>query len=917
MARELTISVKVDGSQAKRELNAVEGELKDVTTEAQTMEKGLKVSTVSIGKVLGTVATGIAALKIGDAAAQAVAATSRIADATARLGIGAEAVQKLEFALTQSGSSLESLAVGLGRMSAVLVDGTKETRSLLQGMGLDLDALRQMKPEEAFIAMAEGIRQIPDPMRQSAAAIDLFGRGGTEMLPAIKAGLVDIGNQAPLMSAAMVQSGDEIGDKMAALHRRIDTLKAQALLPLASFFVETGPESVQIGAAGLLAFMPSMETLVLGIFAAGGPVAALGALKAAALAVGAFFSTTLPALFAGTIAFFTTTLPAAFAATIAFLGPQGLIALAVLALLAIWYFFGDEISAVVSKVYTAIKTWLVDKWGDIKAGVSAALTSVAGYFTGLRDRAVELARLTYEGVKRWLVDQLTAIVQSVKGKIDAVVGYFKGMYDAVVGQSYVPEMVQRIGDEFGTLDARMVAPTNQATSLVQSAFRTMASAVEGLVQNMIAKVSGLLTSWADKFLPSWAAQLVGGLANSALGNLVGRIPGLGGGGLTQLAGGIVPGLLGAGGASSAAASVAGIDAQIAAMSGAGTGGGLGSLGGLLTNPWTIGIAAAIGLGAWGIPKLVNKFRGGEEGTQVNPARDVFLSRFSEFDYMRDANNPAGFYGLAKRLTEVTGEEGGGELFRALNRADTMKEFEAAVFNIEQALANSSTGAIPALQDTEAATASLTTAWTDTEAQLLRVTPVIQDLTASLGTFGAEVEALRDRLGSGGGIPPGVIPFYPVPGDASTGPGLEMVTGPFTDDGRAYIEGVRAGTITPDYRLPTPVEGFATGTMGRFVDFGDGRMAVLHHKEGVVRPGDPVPILNGEGGGRGGDVTVHLGPGAIVVQGADRDGREIAEEIYEGLIDQARRNTKGRRTRLRLALGVSRADPRRPGASPWE
>jgi hypothetical protein len=88
---------------------------------------------------------------------------------------------------------------------------------------------------------------------------------------------------------------------------------------------------------------------------------------------------------------------------------------------------------------------------------------------------------------------------------------------------------------------------------------------------------------------------------------------------------------------------------------------------LATNPFTIAAAGAglLGLGIW----KKGWFRGGEEGTKVNPARDRFLAQFG------------GFQSLASLLTTVTGEPGGGRLFEKLRTADTMKEFTSASQNI--------------------------------------------------------------------------------------------------------------------------------------------------------------------------------------------------------------------------------------------
>lgn len=96
---------------------------------------------------------------------------------------------------------------------------------------------------------------------------------------------------------------------------------------------------------------------------------------------------------------------------------------------------------------------------------------------------------------------------------------------------------------------------------------------------------------------------------------------------------------------------------------------------------TAGIAAGVGLIAWGIMDK-GWFRGGEEGVQVNPARDRFLAQFGPYDYMRDNSNPPGFYGLSNILTILGVHD---RLFPELTNAHTMAAFTQATTDILAAL----------------------------------------------------------------------------------------------------------------------------------------------------------------------------------------------------------------------------------------
>lgn len=569
--RELVITIKADGRQATTELGKVDVATDKTIAKAQKLDKAFAIddakmrrafdalnnakvdeaikrldssyksaeksvvafereqtklnTTFGITKETATkIAGGVTAAMagLGVLSKRAVDQASEIQDAMERMGIkSAESVQRLAYAATLGGASLNSVDIAIKEMAKSLT-GDKAAEQLIEDLGLNLQKLRDGAPDQTFVTLAQAVKGIANPVDQAKAALVLFGRSGTDLLPAIKAGFKEVGDQAPVMSTAVVKAGDDIGDKLQALHQRFDTVTANALLPFAAFFMDTLPTSVQVGAVGLSSFMPSLNTITLGIIAAGGPKAALASLAT-------LFGTTIPTAVAAFVSgagaamvtFFTTTLPAAFGTIIAFLGPQGLIALGLLALAGIWYLFGDKITAVVQKVYGAVKTWLVDKFNSI--------------------------------------------VESVKGKIDAITGFFGEMYDSVVGHSYVPDMVTEIGQWFEKLDDVMVKPTETAASKVQSIFASLlpnlmggfgsggslggslGAGVGGMITGKLFEAGGMLnglansiTKKASDFLGKGIGDMVG-LALPGIGSLLGPLIGKGIGKLGSWVGGLFGG----------------------------------------------------------------------------------------------------------------------------------------------------------------------------------------------------------------------------------------------------------------------------------------------------------------------------------------------------------------------------------------
>ena len=137
----------------------------------------------------------------------------------------------------------------------------------------------------------------------------------------------------------------------------------------------------------------------------------------------------------------------AFTSILTFIGPAGWITLAVIAVAALIYKNWDAIAAATQRLYEAIKTWLVDKFNGLVAGITATIQKVAGAFT-------------------WL-------------------------YNTVVGHSIVPDMIRGIGDEFSRLDRVMVQPVSEATAQVNAHLKLMAAQMRA---NQILNENSLFTT---------------------------------------------------------------------------------------------------------------------------------------------------------------------------------------------------------------------------------------------------------------------------------------------------------------------------------------------------------------------------------------------------------------------------------------
>lgn len=138
------------------------------------------------------------------------------------------------------------------------------------------------------------------------------------------------------------------------------------------------------------------------------------------------------------------------------------------------------------------------------------------------DKIVPIVRNLYVGVKTWLSDKLGAIFDAVKGKIAAVGDAFYTLWDRVVGHSYVPDMVDEIGNQMARLDGNMVTVAGSAAAKTAETFQALAARVGPLLDKLFpdqAKFNAYQKNLADLK----ALANAGGLTPSQLGEAQTRL----------------------------------------------------------------------------------------------------------------------------------------------------------------------------------------------------------------------------------------------------------------------------------------------------------------------------------------------------------------------------------------------------------
>jgi len=115
----------------------------------------------------------------------------QLAKMSQRTGLSVEALSELSYVASQSGTSIEVFEKVVARMQQAIVEageGSKTAVDALKLVGLSVAQLAGLSPEDQLMAIADGISKIEDPTVKAAAAMQLFGRSGTQVLPMLADG---------------------------------------------------------------------------------------------------------------------------------------------------------------------------------------------------------------------------------------------------------------------------------------------------------------------------------------------------------------------------------------------------------------------------------------------------------------------------------------------------------------------------------------------------------------------------------------------------------------------------------------------------------------------------------------------------------------------------------------------------------
>lgn len=201
--------------------NAASDGARKLATELQNTKRsflGVTNGTSEAVKQLLSLGTVMAAARF---AKGAIDMADRIEEASQRTGMSIGNWQRLNYAASQTGMTMERVETSMRRIQDIVGgDVTDKQQAAFTRLGLSIEDLKRLSPDELFDAVAMAMTRIPDPTERAAAAVEIFGKSGTGILP-MAMDLQKLKQQADqigvVMSDSAVKGAAAFNDRLSAL----------------------------------------------------------------------------------------------------------------------------------------------------------------------------------------------------------------------------------------------------------------------------------------------------------------------------------------------------------------------------------------------------------------------------------------------------------------------------------------------------------------------------------------------------------------------------------------------------------------------------------------------------------------------------------------------------------------------------
>lgn len=192
--------------------------------DASGFDRGLTAAQSSVRKfskeIGGMIAGAFAFDKIIQGFSSAIEKGDQLQDLANRFGLAASGLQEIGNAASLSGSGIDDVAKSMNKLAinaGKAIGGDTGMVKAFENIGLSVQDLKSMSPEDLFFALSRSIQNTQDPLVAFAKAQDVAGKSVTSLLETLRMGpdeIAKLGNAMGVWSNEEIQSLADASDSL-------------------------------------------------------------------------------------------------------------------------------------------------------------------------------------------------------------------------------------------------------------------------------------------------------------------------------------------------------------------------------------------------------------------------------------------------------------------------------------------------------------------------------------------------------------------------------------------------------------------------------------------------------------------------------------------------------------------------------
>ena len=208
------------------------------------VNKNVESLKTGFGKLGGVIAGAFAIGEITAFTNKMLDFADRVHKVSLQVGLGAEALQKFQFAGEQSGIEAEKLNKSFQKLAENVGKATKGSKAQIEafetlGVQFTDTAGKALPLEEIILKTADGIKNLKDPTMEASVATKLFGGAGVELLEFLRLGETglklygdELESVGGVLSQNAIDNSAKFNDEINKLSKTFRVIFGEVILPI-------------------------------------------------------------------------------------------------------------------------------------------------------------------------------------------------------------------------------------------------------------------------------------------------------------------------------------------------------------------------------------------------------------------------------------------------------------------------------------------------------------------------------------------------------------------------------------------------------------------------------------------------------------------------------------------------------------